>query len=294
VKTATRHAKVIIAEVNEHMPRVLGDSFLHVSKIRHLVPVSYDLAELSMGEPSDISTRIASFIAPLIEDGATLQAGIGEIPNAVLKALRDKRDLGVHSELLADGFVDLAEAGVITNARKSIHNGKMVGGFMLGTRRVYGYVDDNPLVELHPTEYVNDPFVIAQNEKMTAINSAVEVDLTGQVCADSIGPRLYSGVGGQVDFIYGASRSKGGQAIIALPASVTLRDGTMLSKIVPMLKPGAGVTTTRNHVRTVVTEFGVAQLYGRCIRERARALIDIAHPDFRADLERQAGELYHL
>jgi 4-hydroxybutyrate CoA-transferase len=276
------------------MPRVLGDTLLHISKIDYLVPVSYELTELVTGEPNEISLNIAKHIAPLIEDGATLQAGIGEIPNAVLKFLHDKKDLGVHSELISDGIVDLAEAGVITNARKTLHQGKIVASFLLGTRRLFDFVDDNPFVELHPIEHVNDPFVISQNDNMVAINSAIEVDLTGQVCADSIGSYFYSGVGGQLDFIYGASRSKGGRAIIALPATTTRRDGTRLSRIVSTLKVGAGVTTSRNHVHYVATEFGIADLYGKTIRRRAQELIDIAHPDFREDLERKAKELYHL
>jgi acetyl-CoA hydrolase len=190
--------------------------------------------------------------------------------------------------------MDLVQRGVITNERKTLHPGKIVAGFILGSQRLYSFVDDNPIVELHPTEYVNDPFVIAQNDRMVSINSAIEVDLTGQVCADSIGARLYSGVGGQMDFVYGASRSKGGKPIIALPSTAALRDGTRLSRIVPTLKPGAGVTTTRNHVHYVCTEFGVASLYGRTIRERSRALIEVAHPDFREELEKKATELKYL
>ncbi len=294
VKTPASQAHLVIAEVNDHMPRVLGDTLLHISQIDYLVPVSYELTEISMGEPSELSLKIASYIAPLIEDGATIQAGIGEIPNAVLQDLRDKKDLGIHSELISDGVADLAEAGVITNARKTLHPGKIIASFLIGTRRLYDFVDDNPFVELHPIEYVNDPFVVSRNDNMVAINSAIELDLTGQVCADSIGTRFYSGVGGQLDFIYGASRSKGGRAIIALPSTTRRSNGTLVSKIVPMLTAGAGVTTTRNHVHTVVTEFGAAHLYGRNIRQRARALIDIAHPDFREELARQAHELYHL
>jgi len=294
VKTPASQAHLVIAEVNDHMPRVLGDTLLHISQIDYLVPVSYELTEVSMGEPSEISLKIASYIAPLIEDGATMQTGIGEIPNAVLRDLRDKKDLGIHSELICDGVGDLADEGVITNARKTLHPGKIISGFLIGTRRLYDFVDDNPFVELYPIEYVNDPFVISRNENMIAINSAIEVDFTGQVCADSIGTRFYSGVGGQLDFIYGASRSKGGRAIIALPSTTRRSDGTLVSRIVPTLTPGAGVTTTRNHVHTVVTEFGAAHLYGRNIRQRARALIDIAHPDFREELARQAHELYHL
>jgi len=295
-KTPAEMAKVIIAEVNERMPRTLGDSFIHISRIHHIVPVNYPIPELRMAEEGDteIVEQIARHIADLIPDGATMQLGIGAIPDAVLKYLYHKRDLGIHTELFSDGVIDLVNAGVLTNARKTLHPGKIVAGFLIGTQRLYDWVDDNPMIELHRTEYVNDPFVIAQNERMVAINSAIEVDLTGQVCADSIGPKLYSGVGGQLDFIYGASRAKDGVPIIALPSTVTLRDGTRLSKIVAMLKPGAGVVTTRNHVRYVVTEYGVASLYGKTIRQRAQALINIAHPDFRDELTRQAKELHYL
>jgi len=295
-KSPADSAKVIIAEVNEKMPRTLGDSFIHVSRLNYIVPVDYEIPELAMSEegPSEIIDKIAGYIAEMIPDGATMQMGIGAIPDAVLKYLYDKKDLGVHSELFSDGVIDLFEAGVINNSRKTLHSGKIVAGFILGTTRLYRWVDDNPIIELHKTEYVNDPFVIAQNERMVAINSAIEVDLTGQVCADSIGPKLYSGVGGQVDFIYGASRSKGGVPIIALPSDTMLKDGTRISRITPMLKQGAGVVTTRNHVRFIVTEYGVADLYGRTIRQRARALINIAHPDFRKDLESEATLLNYL
>lgn len=293
-KPAAQAARVVIAEVNEHMPRTLGDSFIHISRLTAIVPVSYPLPEVHMAEQSEVARRIAEHIAAMIPDGATLQTGIGAIPDAVLRALTHHKDLGVHTELFSDGVIDLVERGVITGERKTLHPGKIVAGFMLGTRRLYEFVHDNPIIELHPTDYVNDPFVIAQNERMVAINSAIEVDLTGQVCADSIGHLFYSGVGGQLDFIYGASRSRGGLPIIALPSTTRLRDGTVVSRIVPMLKPGAGVTTTRNHVRFVVTEWGVADLYGKTIRQRARALIAIAHPDFREELERAAYELRYL
>jgi acetyl-CoA hydrolase len=291
IKTPAQVARVVIAEINERMPRTLGDSFIHISKIDHAVPVDYPLAELPMGEANELSMRIGEHAAALVEDGSTMQMGIGSIPDAVLNYLGGKRDLGVHTELFSDGVMDLVQRGVITNERKTLHPGKIVAGFILGSQRLYSFVDDNPIVELHPTEYVNDPFVIAQNERMVSINSAIEVDLTGQVCADSIGPRLYSGVGGQMDFVYGAARSKGGKPIIALPSTATLRDGTRLSRIVAMLKPGAGVTTTRNHVHYVCTEFGVASLYGKTIRQRAQALIEVAHPDFRPELEKKAAEL---
>jgi 4-hydroxybutyrate CoA-transferase len=295
-KSPAESAKIIIAEVNQQMPRTLGDSFIHVSRLNYIVPVDYPLPEMAMGGDgvSEITEKMAKAIAELIPDGATMQMGIGAIPDAVLKYLFEKKDLGIHTELFSDGVIDLFEAGVLTNARKTLHPGKMVAGFIIGTRRLYEWVDDNPLIELHPTEYVNDPFVIAQNERQVALNSAIEVDLTGQVCADSIGPKLYSGVGGQLDFIYGASRSKGGVPIIALPSTTTLRDGTRISRIVPMLNQGAGVVTTRNHVRYVVTEYGVADLYGLSIRQRAKALINISHPDFREDLSRLAKDLHYI
>jgi len=295
-KTPAESAKIIIAEVNEQMPRTLGDSFIHVSRLNYIVPVDYPISELPMGEgdSSEVVEKIAGYIADLIPDGATMQLGIGAIPDAVLKFLFHKKDLGIHTELFSDGVIDLVNVGVLTNAQKTLHPGKIVAGFMLGTKRLYDWADDNPLIELHRTEYVNDPFVIAQNERMVAVNSAIEVDLTGQVCADSIGPKLYSGVGGQLDFIYGASRSKGGVPIIALPSTNTLRDGTVLTKIAPMLKHGAGVVTSRNHVRYIVTEYGVADLYGKTIRQRATQLINIAHPDFREDLKKQAQELHYI
>ncbi|MFH1183503.1 MAG: acetyl-CoA hydrolase/transferase C-terminal domain-containing protein [Chloroflexota bacterium] len=295
-KSPAESAKIIVAEVNEQMPRTLGDSFIHVSRLHHIVPVDYPVPELPMGGEGEdeISRKIAGFIADLIPDGATMQMGIGAIPDAVLNFLGNKKDLGIHSEMFSDGVVRLVESGVITNARKSLHPGKIVVGFVLGTQALYSWVHDNPICDFHRQEYVNDPFVIAQNDRMVAINSALEVDLTGQVCADSIGSKLYSGVGGQLDFIYGASRSKGGVPIIALPSSTTLRNGTVVSRIVNMLKPGAGVTTGRNHVHHVVTEYGVASLYGKSIRQRTRALISIAHPDFRKDLEKQGTQLRYI
>ncbi len=293
-KTAAQNARLVIAEVNTQMPRTLGDAFIHVSKIHHAVHVDYQLPQIKMGQPTELSKAIGRHVASLIEDGATLQMGIGAIPDGVLLFLREKRDLGVHSELFSDGAVDLYEAGVITNEKKTLHPGKMIAGFLLGTNRLYEFADNNPVVELHPSEYVNDPRVIAQNEKMVAINSAIEVDLTGQVCADSIGTRLFSGTGGQLDFIRGAARAKGGKPIIALPSLAESRSGARFSRIVPTLKPGAGVVTTRNDVHFVATEFGVADLYGQTIRQRARALISIAHPEMQEDLERAARELNYL
>jgi len=295
-KSPAESANIIIAEVNQQMPRTLGDSFIHVSRLNYLVPVDYPLPEtiMSEGGPDPVIDQIAAYIAELIPDGATMQMGIGAIPNAVLKYLFEKKDLGVHTELFSDGVIDLVESGILTNARKTLHVGKIVAGFIIGSRRLYKWVDDNPIIELHPTEYINDPFVVAQNERMVAINSAIEVDLTGQVCADSIGPKLYSGVGGQLDFVYGASRSKNGVPIIALPSTAIMRDGKIISRIVSMLKLGAGVVTTRNHVRYVVTEYGIADLYGKTIRQRALALINIAHPDFREQLLNQAMDLNYL
>jgi 4-hydroxybutyrate CoA-transferase len=291
-KTPAESAKIIIAEVNEQMPRTLGDSFIHVSRLTHIVPVNYPIPEMPMAEEGDVTARrIAEHIADLIPDGATMQMGIGGIPDAVLGFLFSKKDLGIHSEMISDGVIDLVEAGVVTNARKTLLPGKIVIGFILGSQRLYSWVDDNPLCEFRRTEWVNDPFNIARNERMVAINSAIEIDLTGQVCADSIGPKFFSGIGGQLDFIYGASRSVGGVPIIAMPSTNTMKDGTTVSKIVPMLKQGAGVVTGRNHVHYVVTEYGVADLYGKSIRQRVKALVGISHPDFRADLEKQAHEL---
>ncbi len=292
-KSPAESAKIILAECNEQMPRTLGDSFLHVSRLTHIVPVSYPISELPMGSEGDdqISQKIAGHIADLIPDGATLQMGIGSIPDAVLNFLDSKKDLGIHSEMFSDGVVRLVEMGVVNNSRKTLHTGKIVAGFVLGTHALYKWVDDNPLCEFHRQEYVNDPFVIAQNERMVAINSAIEVDLTGQVCADSIGPKFFSGVGGQLDFIYGASRSKDGVPVIAMASTNMMKDGSMISKIVPTLKVGAGVVTGRNHVHYVVTEYGVADLYGKSVRQRVKELVRVAHPDFRADLEKQAKEL---
>jgi len=289
-KSIAEASKIIIAEVNEQMPRTLGDSFIHVNRIDHIIPVNYPLPEVPMGgEGDEIVQKIAGHIAELIPDEATMQMGIGAIPDAVLSYLYDKKDLGVHTELFSDGVIDLVEAGVLTNARKTLHPGKIIAGFILGNKRLYDWCHNNPLIEFHRTEYVNDPFVIAQNDRMVAINSAIEIDLTGQVCADSIGSKLYSGVGGQLDFIYGASRSKGGVPIIAIPSKTK-----SFSRIVGMLKHGAGVVTTRNHVHYVVTEYGVANLYGKTIRERATNLINIAHPEFKETLTKQAKELNYI
>lgn len=295
-KSPVETADMIIAEINDQMPRPCGDTKIHISKLDYIIPVSYPLDEYHMnsGEVSDEVVKIAHYIADLIPNGATLQLGIGEIPDAVTKYLVDKKDLGIHTELFSDGLIDLVEAGVITGKCKTLHPGKIVAGFLLGSRRLYDWAHENPLVEIHPTEYVNDPFIIAQNSKMTAINSAIEIDLTGQVCADSIGNKLYSGVGGQVDFIYGASRSQGGLPIIALPSTTCLRDGTLISRITPTLKVGAGVVTSRSLVHYIITEYGAVDLYGKSIRKRAEALISIAHPMFRDELRAEAKKLNYL
>ena len=290
-KPTAQSAKIVVAEMNPRMPRSLGDSFIHLSKLDLVVPVDYPLPEIRMGDTSETVQRIAGHVAGLIPDGATLQTGIGAIPDAVLSRLGNHKDLGIHTELFSDGIIDLIARGVITGERKTIHPGKVIAGFVLGTQRLYDFIHDNPVIELHPQDYVNDPFVIAQNVRMVAVNSAIEVDLTGQVCADSIGPRLYSGVGGQLDFIYGASRSQGGVPVIALPSTAL---GGRASRIVGTLKPGSGVTTSRNHVRFVVTEHGVADLYGKTVRERARALIEVADPRFRDDLERTGRDLRYM
>lgn len=294
--TAAEVAKTVIAQVNQKMPRTLGDTKMHIDKMDHLIPTDCIISEHAMSADADdtVVEQIAGHIAKLIPDGATMQLGIGAIPDAVLKYLFEKKDLGVHSELISDGIIDLVEAGVVNGSRKTLHPGKIICGFLLGTRRLYEWVDNNPLVELHRTEYVNDPFVVAKNDRMVAINSAIEVDFTGQVCADSIGPKMHSAVGGQLDFIYGSARSKGGVPVIALPSTSTLRDGSVVSKIVPMLKHGAGVVTSRNHVHYVVTEFGAAELYGKTVSQRTQALINIAHPQFRAEITEKAKELNYL
>lgn len=278
VKPAAENADLVIAEVNSRMPRALGDCFIHVRDIDLLVPVDRPLLEAQQGEPDETARRIAYHIANLVEDGATLQLGIGSIPDAVLHYLTDFKDLGIHTEMFSDGVIPLIEQGIITNDRKTLHRGKIVASFVLGSQRLYDFINNNPLIEFRPTHYVNDPFIIAQNERMISINGAIEVDITGQVCADSLGTMFYSGIGGQVDFSRGAARSKGGKPIIALPS--TAASGT-ISRIVPVLKPGAGVVTSRGDVHYVVTEFGVAYLHGKTMRERAMSLMQIADPKFR-------------
>jgi acyl-CoA hydrolase len=287
-RAAVQTARQVIAQVNPNMPRTHGDGLIHVHQLNALVEVNEPLPEHEPTEPTPVELAIGQHCAGLVEDGATLQMGIGSIPDAVLAALKHHRRLGIHSEMFSDGVIDLVERGVITGEEKRTHPGKIVAGFVMGSRRLYDFVDDNPLVALLDIAYVNDTAVIRRNPKVAAINSAVEIDLTGQVCADSIGLKLYSGVGGQMDFIRGALLSEGGKPIIALP-SVTSRGE---SRIVPFLKLGAGVVTTRAHVHYIVTEYGVADLYGKNLRQRAAALIDIAHPSHRATLEEQAFQRF--
>jgi acyl-CoA hydrolase len=290
-KAAAETAKVVIAQVNEKMPRVLGDCFLHVSRLSKIVEVSEALPTLTPKPFSDVENQIARHITTLIDDRATLQLGIGGIPDAVLALLKGKKDLGIHTEMVSDGVMRAIEDGIVTNAYKSLHPGKVIATFLLGSERLYAYSHNNPLFELHPVDYTNDPFVVAQNDNVVAINSALEVDLTGQVCSDSIGYTIYSGFGGQVDFIRGAARAKGGKPIIAL--SSTAKNG-QLSRIVPHLKEGAGVVTSRGDVHYVVTEYGIAYLHARNLQERARALINIAHPNFREELEKFAKAKKYL
>jgi acetyl-CoA hydrolase len=297
IKTPAEKSKLIIAQINRHQPRTLGDSFIHINKINYIVEYDEPIHELPQVDPNatkeelEVFDKIGSYIADLVEDGSTLQMGIGAIPDSVMKYLHSKKDLGIHTEMFSDGIIELVEQGIINGEKKTLHPGKIIAGFVLGTRRVYDFIDNNPVIEFHPQEYVNDPFIIAKNNKMVAINSAIEVDLTGQVCSDSIGTKFYSGIGGQVDFIRGAARSEGGKPIIALPSST--KNGT-ISRIVPALKSGAGVVTSRGDVHYVITEYGVAELFGKSIQERAKALINIAHPNFRDELTKYAKETFHI
>jgi 4-hydroxybutyrate CoA-transferase len=284
---AIRSAKTVIVQFNRSMPRTLGDSFVHVSDIDLAVDVDVPPYEHAVGAIGDVERKIGEFVADLVPDGATLQLGIGAIPAATALALRDKRDLGVHTEMFTDAVVDLVEAGVVTGARKERNRGKIVTAFVMGSRRLYDFVHDNPMVEMRPVDFTNDTHVIRSFSRMVAVNSAIEVDLTGQVVADSIGHRLYSGVGGQMDFVRGAALASEGRAIIALPSTAA---GGKVSRITPSLKEGAGIVTTRAHVRTIVTEWGVAELFGKSTVERAEALISIAHPDFRDELAAAATE----
>lgn len=282
-------SKIVIADVNDQMPRTLGDAFLHVSQFTHIIETSRPLPELQPAVLTDVERTIGAYCAGLVEDGSTLQVGIGSLPDAVLLNLKDKKDLGIHSEMFSDGVVELVEEGVITGARKSLHPGKIVVGFLMGTRRLYDFVDDNPMIQMMTIDYVNSPLVIARNKKMVSINSCLQVDFCGQVNAESIGTLQYSGIGGQVDFIRGAGMSEGGKAILAMPS--TAGKGKF-SRIVATLDPGATVTTSRTDVHYVVTEYGVVNLRGKSLRQRAKELIGIAHPDFREDLERQFHERF--
>lgn len=295
-KTASEHADIIIAQINPNLPRVYGDNFIHIDKIDYAIETNDPVPEFyNMKEINDkdrlIYEKIGMNIAGLIEDGSTLQMGIGIIPDIVLQFLTNKNDLGIHTEMFSDNLIDLIESGVINGEKKTLLPGKVVSSFTLGTKKVFDYMDDNPVFEFRPTKFVNDPFTISRNDNMVSINSALEVDLTGQVCADSMGPKNFSGFGGQLDFIRGATRSKNGKPIIAFTS--TAKGGT-LSRISPFLKQGAGVTTTRGDVHYIITEYGIADLYGKSIRERVKSLINIAHPDFREELERYAYEVNFL
>lgn len=285
---AVEVAKTVIAVVNPNMPRSFGDAMIPMSMIDIFVEDNTPLMPAHFSQPNEQEVAIGKYCAELIEDGACLQMGIGAIPNAVLAQLGNHKNLGIHTEMFADGVLPLVESGVINGANKKLDRGKMVSTFLMGSQKVYDFIDNNPMVAMMDVGYTNDPFVIAQQPKMTAINSALQVDITGQVCADSLGTKFFSGVGGQIDFIYGASRSEGGKAIIAMP-SVT-KNG--ISKIAPILTPGAGCVTTRNHIHWFVTEYGAVNLYGKSLQERARLLISVAHPDHREELERAAFERY--
>jgi acyl-CoA hydrolase len=289
--SAVRSARSVIVQFNKSMPRTLGDSFIHVDRIDYAVEVDQPPYDYVSGEPDAVESKIGEYVADLVADEATLQMGIGAIPSAVGRKLYDKKDLGVHTEMFTDILVDLVERGVVTCNRKEVNCGKVVTAFMMGTQRLYKFVDNNPMVEMRPVDYTNDTAVIRRFKRMTAINSAIEVDLTGQVCADSIGHRMYSGVGGQMDFMRGAALAEEGRAIIALPSTAA---GGTVSRLTASLKEGAGVTTTRSHVRTVVTEYGVAELFGQSLRERAKRLIAIAHPDFRDELTVYAKKYHEL
>jgi acyl-CoA hydrolase/GNAT superfamily N-acetyltransferase len=281
VKSAAANAKYVIAQVNSSMPRTFGDSFLHINGIDVLVPFDENVIEVPIAEPDETLRGIGQNIARLVEDGSTIECGIGRIPQALVEFLKDKKDLGVHTEMFSDWIIDLIECGAITCAKKTLNRGKVVASFCMGSKRLYDYINNNPFFEFYPTEYVNDINIISQHEKMVGINVGLEIDLTGQVCSDSLGHRFYSGIGGQVDFIRGSARSRGGKAIIAMPS--TAKNG-QVSRIVPHLTEGAGVVTTRGDVHYVVTEYGVAYLHGKSIRERVLDLINIAHPKFRKQL----------
>jgi len=290
-RSAVDSARMVIAEINDQMPRTYGNTAVRFDRITAFIHTDRPLIEHPTSPETSVEARMGELIADIIEDGATLQIGIGNIPDAVLSRLHDKHDLGVHTEMFSDRVVDLVEAGVITNRLKKVHPNRITTSFVNGSRRLFDFVDDNPTVEFHPCDRTNDTALIRQNDKFVAINAALEIDLTGQVCADSLGHRIYSGIGGQMDFIHGAALSKGGKPVIAIPA--TAARGTV-SRIVPELKPGAGVVTTRGHVHWVVTEFGAVNLNGKTLRERGEALISIAHPDFRSELRNSFARIRHF
>ncbi|MCB1137197.1 MAG: acetyl-CoA hydrolase/transferase family protein [Leptospiraceae bacterium] len=284
-KPCAEEAELVIAQVNSRMPRALGDCFIHVSDVDYFVEQDEELFELPMKESSDVEEKIGGHIAAIIDDGATLQLGIGGIPNAVLEKLKNHKNLGIHTEMFSDGILPLLSSGVLNNQKKGLHRGKIMTSFAMGSRDLYDAIDNNPIFEFRPSHYVNDPFVISQNNNMVAINSAISIDLTGQVNSDSMGHNIFSGIGGQVDFIRGASRCPGGKPIIALPSTAK---GGKVSRISPVLSPGAGVVTSRGDVHYVATEYGIVNLFGKNVRERSKLLISIAHPDFREELERES------
>jgi acyl-CoA hydrolase len=291
IKAAIEKADKVLIEVNPHSPRTLGNCFIHISQVTHLVECNEALPELMIPPVTRLEQTIGEYVAELVEDGSTLQVGVGGIPNAVTRALKNKKDLGIHTEMITDGIVDLVENGAVNNRAKSMHAGKIIGTFAMGTKRLYDFLDDNPMIEMHPVDYTNDPFNIGKNNKMISINSSIEIDLTGQACSESIGCRQWSGTGGQADFFRGCNISQGGKGFITLASTAK---GSSISRIVAQLTPGAVVTTSRNDVDHVVTEFGVAKLRGKTIRERALALIGIAHPDFRKELEASARALFYI
>ncbi|MFX0048320.1 MAG: GNAT family N-acetyltransferase [Candidatus Hermodarchaeota archaeon] len=293
-KPIAEAAEFVIAEINPKMPRTLGDSFIHMDDIDSFIVSDHDIIEFEYDPPDETITKIGKYVASLIEDESTIQMGIGKIPNAVLVELEEKKDLGVHSEVFSDGIVDLVEKGVITCKKKTLHKGKIICSFVMGSRRLYDFVDNNPFVEFHPSNYCNDPFIISKNKKQVAINAAITIDITGQVNADSLGYSFYSGIGGQVDFVRGANHSKDGKPIAVLPSTATLKDGTVVSRIVPYLQPGSGVVITRGDIQYVVTEWGIAYLFGKSIRERVLQMINIAHPDFREDLLEYAKKISYV
>ncbi|MBN1443740.1 MAG: GNAT family N-acetyltransferase [Planctomycetes bacterium] len=288
VRTAAENARMVIAEVNEQTPRTCGNSLIHVNDVDHLVPADYPLPEYHIPKPDETIRRIGQYVAQLVDDGCTLEIGIGTVSQSVLEFLKDKKDLGIHTEMFTDSLVDLIKAGVITCSKKSVDRGKVVVSFCMGTQRLYEFIHNNLFIEFHPTSYVNDPFLISRHHKMVGINMALQVDLTGQICSDSVGHEFYSGFGGQIDFIRGAARARGGKPIIALPSTAK---GETISRIVPTLSQGAGVVVTRGDVHYVVTEYGIAYLHGKSVMERALSLINIAHPKFRNELLKEAKRL---